>query len=496
MSDKTASSTIKTIALFSIGIVALLLRSVSISKNSLWLDEMTSLEVASQAIGDILSAKNFDSHTPPLYYVILKGWFSIFGKSETTLRSLSAFADMLNVMLIFLVSKRFLGHIKALIATAFYATSSFAIYFANEGRMYSLLILFVLTTIFFALRYFHTSLKRNLLLVAAVAILGIYLHYYYAIFLVGLTLGLTFEYQTQRKMLRMWWVLMVCVALCYLPWIGVLSGLTSGEGQVFRTFLFSVLPYAFFRFVAGYAVMPLTLELKQNMSLALRTHILELAPYFLLHGVSFALGCYALIKRKNWLIFFTLIAPPLLATLISLKIPMLGERYLVVIFPSFLLTCLIGFSEIKRIRLRNLAIGFALILHCYALMMHFSNSQFGFEQWRDAVTYINHQNQDAVVVVNPDFCEKLVAHYGVPEANIIAHNYVAKDGFSETLKQLHSHPNIQNSQQFVLIERGSAPSLETFFKSHGATIRSSTFFPFENGIRVVYFSLSPIGSNG
>src|SRR5438067_13785559 len=73
-----------------------------------WYDEAVSVHQLSRSFGEILRAAGLDTQ-PPLYYWTLKAWGAVFGASELSLRSLSAVAGMMAVLLTFLIGRRLFG---------------------------------------------------------------------------------------------------------------------------------------------------------------------------------------------------------------------------------------------------------------------------------------------------------------------------------------------------------------------------------------------------
>ena len=55
----------------------------------IWFDESYSIVLAKQPLPELLQLTGVDAH-PPLFYLLLKAWGSVFGWSELALRSLSA----------------------------------------------------------------------------------------------------------------------------------------------------------------------------------------------------------------------------------------------------------------------------------------------------------------------------------------------------------------------------------------------------------------------
>ena len=79
-------------------LVALVLRLVSLNQ-SLWLDEATSALVVRMSVGDMFARFLPGDFHPPLYYLILKFWVSIFGNSEISLRMPSVIFGVITILI-------------------------------------------------------------------------------------------------------------------------------------------------------------------------------------------------------------------------------------------------------------------------------------------------------------------------------------------------------------------------------------------------------------
>ncbi len=133
-------------------LAALVLRLVGLEARGLWLDEAVSIRVASRSLLDIASGSGFDKHTPPFYYLLLHLWLYLLPATELGIRLLSVLTDVVNVALIYHTFGRQYSRRVGLISAALYTCAPFSIYFAQEGRMYPLLVLLALVTYAFALR--------------------------------------------------------------------------------------------------------------------------------------------------------------------------------------------------------------------------------------------------------------------------------------------------------------------------------------------------------
>jgi hypothetical protein len=118
---------------------ALVLRAIVIARgHQLDIDEAdTALKVA-KPIGALLSDLARDGH-PPLYFILLKGWTSLFGDAEAALRALSTLFSAAECALLVFVGRSLFGAAAGLYAGTLFALSPIEIFHATEGRMYTLL---------------------------------------------------------------------------------------------------------------------------------------------------------------------------------------------------------------------------------------------------------------------------------------------------------------------------------------------------------------------
>ncbi|MEA2702639.1 MAG: mannosyltransferase, partial [Actinomycetota bacterium] len=82
--------------------------------------------------------------SPPFYYLVLHGWMAIFGDGDVAVRAFSGLVAVAALPLAWLVGRRLGGRPAAWGALLLLASSPFAIRYATETRMYSLVILLVL----------------------------------------------------------------------------------------------------------------------------------------------------------------------------------------------------------------------------------------------------------------------------------------------------------------------------------------------------------------
>ncbi len=116
------------------------LRILLLDSKGLWLDETFSVWMANLKVGEMLQwVIKIDQH-PPLYYFLLHLWVGANGSSPYFARLFSVLFGVGTIPFIYLIGKRLSGPLMGVAAAAFLAFSPFNIYYAQEARMYTLLM--------------------------------------------------------------------------------------------------------------------------------------------------------------------------------------------------------------------------------------------------------------------------------------------------------------------------------------------------------------------
>ena len=116
----------------------------------LWLDEALTVNIARLPLGDIPEALRHDG-APPFYYLLLHGWMAVVGTGDVAVRALSGLLAVASLPLMWLAGRRLArtcgegtSRWVPWAAVLLLASSPFAIRYATEVRMYSLVVLLVL----------------------------------------------------------------------------------------------------------------------------------------------------------------------------------------------------------------------------------------------------------------------------------------------------------------------------------------------------------------
>lgn len=191
--------------------------------SDLWLDEALSVHIARLPPGDIPDALRQDGH-PPLYYFVLHGWMALVGEGDVAVRALSGLFAVATLPLAWWAARRYDGRVAALLMLLLLASSPFAVRYATEARMYSLLVLLV--TVGWLL--VDTSLRRpSPAVLAGVGLVtgSLLLTHYWAFYLVGASAVALLVAAAREPRPRRWhpatWTLVAVGlgSLLFLPWL-------------------------------------------------------------------------------------------------------------------------------------------------------------------------------------------------------------------------------------------------------------------------------------
>jgi mannosyltransferase len=124
-----------------------ILRIYHLGTESLWHDKLGSIEGSLQNLASVIESSGRFHNQPPLYFVLLHFWMIFFGTSEIAVRSLSAIFGTLAIFVIYKVGVELFDRGVALLSGFLSAVSWFYIYYSQEARAYTLIL--VLTSLSF-----------------------------------------------------------------------------------------------------------------------------------------------------------------------------------------------------------------------------------------------------------------------------------------------------------------------------------------------------------
>lgn len=192
-------------------LLAFAVRTYDLDGKSIWSDESLSLYRARESVPFILSGKiviqdvSTQDTQPPLYFLLLHGLMAVAGANTFVAKYLSVMASLLVIPLLYVLGRRLLGSTAGLFTALLGALSPLYLWYAQEIRMYTLLVAFSVASIYTLIRAVGNGEpeRRWALVYFGITAAMVYTHYS-AFFLLGFQ-GLYVAIQAVRR--RRWWLL-------------------------------------------------------------------------------------------------------------------------------------------------------------------------------------------------------------------------------------------------------------------------------------------------
>ena len=203
-----------------------------------WLDEGIALGISSQPLGSIPELLRQDA-SPPLFYMVLHLWTSLFGTSEGQTHLLSLLFALGTILTAFWAGRSLFGPRVGWTSAALAAVNPFIAHHANETRMYSLVVLLALVATASFLHAFVYRRRSYLPLFTLSLVLLLYTHNWGLFFGAGagLALVLTLVVSSDRRPLLVDGAMaFAATAVLYAPWVPTLlyqrrhTGIPSAPG--------------------------------------------------------------------------------------------------------------------------------------------------------------------------------------------------------------------------------------------------------------------------
>jgi mannosyltransferase len=219
--------TVVGVAVFVVVAVGVVLRFYVHS--GLWLDEALTVDRARLPLSQIANSVKHDG-APPLYYYLLHFWMQLFGESDVATRSLSGVIGVLSLPVAWLAGNRFGGRVVAWTTVVLLSSAPFAVYYATEARMYSLVILLTGCGFLALHRALKTPLPGNLIATAVVTAALLYTQYWslYLVGVVGLWVAISALWSRHHDAAGPEWrrpfaalVAMAVGCVLFIPWLPI-----------------------------------------------------------------------------------------------------------------------------------------------------------------------------------------------------------------------------------------------------------------------------------
>ena len=409
---------------------ALALRLYRIGTQSLWVDEVLTLIVSNPVKEglNIWSYLKYNIHGP--LHSLSVYLIHFISMSDGWLRLPSALAGAGAVAYFYLWTRTWLGRRVARIGAVLLAVHPLHLFYSQETRNYSFLILFALMACYYFHRLVDNGRRRDWIwYVLAVTLAA--LSNFTAAFLFGVHSLIYFA----KKGFRGWtvarWVVVSAVILVLIsPWVyriyefidvsklvtpvrpGELTTAERLRGDT--TISAAALPYAFYTLGVGFSLGPSTRELHRDNSLGgvVRRHAAAIAWVAVLFGGLLVMGFVGAVKRRlPWAELLLYLFVPIVCTYLLnwQNAKAFNIRYVLLSLPAYLCFIAIAVDTLgPRLRAGVFALVFLTLLVSSA--NYYFNGRYAREDVKGAVRYLEKHLETNECVFAPTVRD-VVDHY-------------------------------------------------------------------------------------
>ncbi|HHV29428.1 glycosyltransferase family 39 protein [Acetivibrio mesophilus] len=346
MNSKISKFDFKSIIIWTIIFLAgLWYLTIGIGHETLWYDESYSAAIINNSIPDIIRITASDSH-PPLYFIMLKIFSIVFGRTESALRLLSVLGVLALAALGTGPVRRIFDKFTGMIYSFCVIAVPISLSIGQETRMYTWAAFFVTASALYGYLAVQQGKTSDWVKFGLTTLASAFTHYY-ALLAVTILNALLFVWllakfiiKKEKKNLLSYSITAGAVVLCYSPWIFILFNQAKKVSKSFwippvtSNVIWQTLMYPFrakfweFREAKTYFIC---------------------AVVFILWGLVFSI-----IKRKQQGLMSLLAALVYSLTLIGAIVlsnvirPLLVERYIFPVVGLFVLAFVYGISMMNN----------------------------------------------------------------------------------------------------------------------------------------------------
>ena len=382
--------------------IALFLRLYNIDKKSYGLDEEYSIGLALLPIKHLLIHPELDTH-PPFYYIFLHYWIKLFGETEKSTRSLSVVFGVATIFIIYRLGTFLFNREVGIISSAIMAVSPFHIRYSQETRMYSLMVMLAVISMYFFSRIMKEKTNRPIIFYIISSILLIYTHIFGLFILIVQNIYIiTFQIFCKKPIInfRKWVLLQFIIIIMFIPWIIVLIGkITQIQTGIFKNINWLTPPsiQRLFDTLINYA------SSSFNLLLFLIFSLISIISYKYKNKFQEF--------TKNYLLILCFFVPILVPFIISVTIlPVYSEKYTIAASVPLYILVANGVGKIKSRTKKWIVFLMIITLSLSGLASYYQQKDF--EPWRKATNYIDQMaNKGDLVIVIPNYAKNNFIRY-------------------------------------------------------------------------------------
>ncbi|MBI1770274.1 MAG: glycosyltransferase family 39 protein [Bacteroidetes bacterium] len=436
--------------LFGIVILGAFFRLYKIDYQSLWLDELYSIipTAPENSIQSIIEHCKTDQ--PPFFFLFIHSVFRFFPYNEITGRIACAIIGLISIVVIYFLGSEIKNREAGLFASFLCAINFFHIFYSQELRFYSMAFLLSSVSYLFFIKACRNPKTRNLFLYAVSTVALLYTHYF-GLLIFGAQ-GFTFIYliikDKNYQLARFGIITGLLVLLAFSPWIPTLIA----DSKVNSFWIKAPKIYFLAEYFYDYT----------GKDAATTIIFIFLIVLFFKNFTFNKSDSNSFIVLMLWMIISY--AVPYLWSIA--RVPILHDRYTIVVLPAWFLLTSLGWEKLKSVPLKytlTSALFVSLLINLTFFKKHYT--RITKDQYRECSLFVINNNKQHYPIYAPDPLSWHFNYYFRNETNKVTSIDERKSSGNCWLLQSHFSVKEREtslkmlSNEYIILEK------HTFFKA-------------------------------
>lgn len=407
------------ILVFALISIAFIVRFIYIGKTDIGNDECFSLYYSQLSAVDIAklltTGEGFAADNPPLWEIILSVWIKIFGIEVLSLRFLALLFNVLTIIPLYKLANHFFSRRIAVGVSLLYIFSTFSLFLSHDGRVYSLVGLLTVCSVYSFMRQCESPNKLHWFVNLLSNVLLVYSHYMAAFWVILMEVLIVIVFKDLRKSMLKGFVFHILGLLVFcFPLIPI----------VFKRFMDSGIHGTWIERCSSIEDFYSMLCTFTNAPVTTVLAIVLIVSSLIKVVISMVTNKFNLSLSLLIILFWTV--PLVLSFVISFFVGFFLNRYFYFTVPFYLLTIVISidylFPKKKLYRIITECIFFLAVIISFEM----DSSVMRYAGWKgnlkDAVHKLIElkEDKDACVIISPQWIDKQLVYYFDEEHKIFA----------------------------------------------------------------------------
>ncbi len=425
-------------SLFLIVTVSLALRVYGLGKESLWLDEITSVTRSQLPLNELMRALSAVGWNP-LFEVFLHYWVKVFGVSEISVRWPSVIFGTASVFVLYRVGTLLFNERSGVLSALLLSSASFHLYYSREARAYALFGILALLSMYYFLRLIREPSSGAVARYLIWSSLTLYSHPLSPLVLIAqnayVVSGWLFPLGRVKMEWKKWPWSQLLLFLIYFPWLRITLNKASSMQEAGGVFLgvpaAGEMLQVLKAYSGGSAIVCVLLTGIAVLSLKIRSIDGGGGQHEAGHQLMLRIDTAEL--SNVYLLFLWLVVPIVGLFVISrISAPIFLSRYTIPAVFAFYLLVGHGVDNVDR-RYQRIGVTclVAVLLLVTSLPIYGKTNK---EQWRDVVAYVEgHARAGDLVLFHAPFCQKAFDFYSREEKGVLKQGFPQRTSASARL---------------------------------------------------------------